>query len=88
MQRIHWKEEKPTEIDWGLGYEISKTDKATLFGHSGGFSGFTTRVAFDKDKEIGVVLLTNSIDSSAVTLSNGVFHIIYHILDNYEDLNQ
>ncbi|MBI5066037.1 beta-lactamase family protein [Candidatus Woesearchaeota archaeon] len=89
MQRIQWVEESENKnITRGIGYEIWKNDGTTLRGHGGGFPGFITQIGFDRDREVGVVVLTNSLGNSASELVNGVFHIIDFILKNYEEFKQ
>lgn len=86
MQRIQWIEETGNEtITWGIGYEIWKLDDVTLRGHGGGFPGFITQIAFDREKELGVAILTNSLGSNTFDLTNSVFHIIHYILKNFEN---
>ncbi|MBS3098810.1 beta-lactamase family protein [Candidatus Pacearchaeota archaeon] len=89
MQRIQWIEETDNEtITWGLGYEMWKLDNITLRGHGGGFPGFITQIAFDREKEFGVTVLTNALGSNAHDLTNGVFHIIHYILKNFDDFKK
>lgn len=89
MQRIQWIEETGNEtITFGIGYEIWKLDDVTLRGHGGGFPGFITRIAFDREKEIGMAILTNSLGSNTADLTSGAFHIIYYILKNYDDFKK
>lgn len=89
MQRIQWIEETGNEtITWGIGYEIWKLDNVTLRGHGGGFPGFITQIAFDKEREFGVAVLTNSLGSNSFDLTNGVFHIIHYILKNFDDFKK
>ena len=86
MQRTHWIEENDNQtINWGMGYEIWKNDDVKLRGHGGGFPGFITRIAFDREKEIGVALLTNSLGGRSLDLTNGVFHIINYVLKNWNE---
>ena len=89
MQRIQWIEETGNEtITWGIGYKIWKLEGITLRGHGGGFPGFITQIAFDREKEIGVAVLTNSLGNNSLDLANGVFHIIYYILKNFDDFKK
>jgi len=89
MQRIQWIEETGNEtITWGIGYEIWKLDDVTLRGHGGVFPGFITQIAFDREKEFGVAILTNSLGSDSFGLANGVFHVIHYILKNFDEFKK
>ncbi|MCH7568639.1 MAG: serine hydrolase [Nanoarchaeota archaeon] len=89
MQRIQWVEDKGDySINWGLGYNIWKVEKSKIIGHGGGFAGFTTGVGFDKEKEIGVALLTNASGSNAFELLGGIFHIINSVSNQYDSPDQ
>lgn len=44
----------------GLGWHITKRKEHTIYQHSGGTGGFRTFVGFDKELQIGVVVLSNS----------------------------
>ena len=56
-------------------------DKATGLFVSGGFAGFSTRIALDTDNDIGVVALTNTNDPAAGLLTLGIFETIYKFVD-------
>ncbi len=46
---------------YGLGWRLITTDKNNVVYHGGLVNGFRTEIAFDKDKEIGIVILYNSL---------------------------
>jgi len=50
----------------GLGWHITKRKEHTIYQHSGGTGGFRTFVGFDKDRQIGVVVLSNSAEEVAM----------------------
>jgi CubicO group peptidase (beta-lactamase class C family) len=50
----------------GLGWHITKRKERTIYQHSGGTGGFRTFVGFDKDRQIGVVVLSNSAEEVAM----------------------
>ena len=81
MQRIQWTRKDQKE-HYGLGFEICDNEKIELVGHGGGFQGFITRIAMDKDNKIGVVVLTNAIDGPAINIANGIFEIFKFFKDN------
>jgi CubicO group peptidase (beta-lactamase class C family) len=50
----------------GLGWHIAKRKERTIYQHSGGTGGFRTFVGFDKERQIGVVVLSNSAEDVAM----------------------
>lgn len=46
---------------YGLGWRLITTDKNNVVYHGGLVNGFRTEIAFDKNKEIGIVILYNSL---------------------------
>lgn len=50
----------------GLGWHITKRKENTIYQHSGGTGGFRTFVGFDKERQIGVVVLSNSAEEVAM----------------------
>lgn len=50
----------------GLGWHITKRKGNTIYQHSGGTGGFRTFVGFDKEHQIGVVVLSNSAEEVAM----------------------
>ena len=50
----------------GLGWHITPGKKHTIIQHSGGTGGFRSFVGFDKERQIGVVVLSNSADEVAM----------------------
>jgi len=83
MQRTHWAEDGEDHL-WGLGYEISKVGDHKIVGHAGAFPGFITKLGIDQKRKLGVVVLGNAIDFSAVSIFNGIFHIINHVEKSFD----
>ena len=50
----------------GLGWHITKRKEHTIYQHSGGTGGFRSFVGFDKERQIGVVVLSNSAEEVAM----------------------
>lgn len=74
--------EKTMEGDeYGLGLEIGYIKGRKIVGHGGGFNGYITRTMWDPKNDIGVIVLSNSLDSSAAVIAEGVFETIYGFLD-------
>ncbi|HEX5726370.1 MAG TPA: serine hydrolase, partial [Longimicrobiaceae bacterium] len=46
----------------GLGWSVGTVQGRTLLSHGGGTAGFNTMIAFDPEKRIGFVMLTNTGD--------------------------
>lgn len=67
---------------YGLGLDVLKIKGRTIIGHSGGFQGFTTGMAFDPRNDLGVIVLTNAIGSSAYQVTLGILESIYEIADD------
>ena len=78
MQRINWTR-KTTGDHYGLGYETWYLGKKLLVGHGGGFPGFKTKIGLDIEDQVGVIILTNSIDAKPSDLMNGIFNTISKI---------
>lgn len=66
---------------YGLGCAISKIENRKIVGHGGGFAGFLTKIGFDVEEDIGVIVLSNSNDNSASPIHHGIFETIYKIAD-------
>jgi len=60
-----------------------KMNNIRLYGHAGGFQGYTTKIGMDPKNEIGIVVLTNAIDVEA-ELTNGMYHTVDYFLKNFE----
>jgi len=50
----------------GLGWHITKQKEHTIYQHAGGTGGFRTFVGFDKERQIGIVVLSNSAEEVAM----------------------
>jgi CubicO group peptidase (beta-lactamase class C family) len=65
---------------YGLGWGLRDYHGRKLVGHTGGVSGFVSRVMLVPDENLGVVILTNAEESGAFD------SILYHIIDAYFEL--
>ena len=79
MMRAHEKTERGAE--YGLGLEICQVADRKIIGHSGGFHGFITQVAFDPANDVGVIVLSNALGSSACEIAFGILESIYSFID-------
>jgi len=86
MQRIQWFRNKDDKIHYGLGYEIWRSNGKQLYGHGGGFSGYSTYVRMDAKNHLGVVLLSNTIDGPTFTLMAGVYALLHHFIESDDSI--
>ncbi len=85
MQRVQFVSNDEKDW-WGFGFETWKADGIRVFGHSGGFQGYITRIGIDPQNEIGMVVLTNAIDAVTLPLWNGMYHTLHYFLHNLDTL--
>jgi CubicO group peptidase (beta-lactamase class C family) len=71
---------RPKFAAYALGWGIRDYHGRKLVGHSGGVSGFVTRVLLVPEENLGIVILTNAEQTSAFE------SILYHVLDSYFSL--
>ena len=62
---------------YGLGWGLRDYRGRKLVGHTGGVSGFVSRVMLVPEEDLGVVVLTNAEEGGAFDA------VLYHILDAY-----
>ncbi len=62
---------------YGLGWFLTDYKGRKLVGHSGGVSGFVTRVQLVPEEHLGVIVLTNAEEGSAMD------SVLFHVLDSY-----
>jgi CubicO group peptidase (beta-lactamase class C family) len=60
MHDVQVMAEPDWTLGWGLGLELWRRAERIFGGHTGGFPGFLSILAFDRRERIGAVLLTNS----------------------------
>ncbi len=68
---------RPKFSAYALGWGIRDYHGRKLVGHSGGVSGFVTRVLLVPEENLGMVILTNAEEGGAFE------SIVYHVLDSY-----
>ena len=69
------------EDKYGLGIETFSLGKRKVLSHSGGFQGFITQIMFDPENNLGVVVLSNALGSSAPALAQGILEALYETVD-------
>lgn len=68
---------RPQFSAYALGWGLRDYRGRKMVGHTGGLSGFVSRVMLVPEENLGVVLLTNAEQAGAFD------SILYHILDSY-----
>ncbi len=81
MRRIQWYVNE--EIQYGLGVEIREHAGTSMYGHTGGFPGFSSYVAFDPEDQYAVIVFTNVIIAPTVPLAEGICRIARECLSKY-----
>ncbi|OGV97599.1 hypothetical protein A2W24_06180 [Microgenomates group bacterium RBG_16_45_19] len=81
MRKIGWKNAKDG-INQALGLRTFKSGGHTIYYHSGGFQGYRCNIAFDVNRNIGVVILTSVIEIDPKDYSSLAFNIINYFLKN------
>jgi CubicO group peptidase (beta-lactamase class C family) len=60
MHELRVMAEPDWSLGWGLGIALWRRRERILGGHTGGFPGFLSMLAYSRPERIGAVLLTNS----------------------------
>ena len=47
-------------VSYGIGFTVEQSNTLTWFGHGGGVAGYTSMMAFDGKRELGVIVLRNA----------------------------
>ncbi len=68
---------QPEFAAYGFGWALRDYRGRKLIGHTGGVSGFVSRVMLVPEENLGVVILTNAEEDGAFDA------ILFHILDHY-----
>jgi CubicO group peptidase (beta-lactamase class C family) len=83
MQRVQWQ--RSEEPHHGYGWMIWGVDGIALRGHSGGYSGFVTRIGFAPELGVAAAVLTNGIGSLAGLGIDAIFHIVGRVNALWDD---
>jgi CubicO group peptidase (beta-lactamase class C family) len=59
MHRVHFVD-PDFETMWGLGFTVSRREKATLVGHGGSCPGFRSHLMLQPDRKLAVAVLANA----------------------------
>jgi hypothetical protein len=68
MLRVRSVEENWTS-GTGLGFDVNRVKDKTYIGHGGGYPGNTTQTLIQLDDKVGVIVLTNTIDSNPADIA-------------------
>lgn len=77
MMQIHGITED--EEMYGLGLALDKDSGRLTYGHSGGFTGFSTNAITEPNDNLQVIVLTNTISNTAWAVSNNLMGLIYKL---------
>jgi CubicO group peptidase (beta-lactamase class C family) len=50
---------RPT-VNYGLGFSVDRNGDRNFYGHNGGVAGFAALLSFDRDAQVGVIVLRNA----------------------------
>lgn len=70
---------------YGLGWRLITTQTNNIVYHGGLVNGFRTEIAFDKDKEIGIVILYNSLCGYSNKSIHDFFELWNRFYANHEE---
>lgn len=82
MQRTQWQRKE--EPHHGYGWMLWTVDGVSLRGHSGGFPGFVTRIAFAPDMGVAVAVLTSTMGDLPAIGVDAAFHTIAGVVERWE----
>ncbi|MEM9951682.1 MAG: serine hydrolase domain-containing protein [Chloroflexota bacterium] len=75
MHRVHWVNE-----DWsggyGLGTRTWRMGDYVVSGHTGGYKGFLTMFSVCREHDFGVIVLTNSLDSTPYQVAEKAYTLV------------
>ena len=80
-EMMHPYEKTGEGEEYGLGLDIFQINGRKIVGHSGGFNGFITQILLDSQNDLGVVVLSNGLNSPAYNIARGLLGFIYEFSD-------
>ena len=83
MQRPQWQ--RSTEPHYGLGWMTWHVDGISVVGHSGGYPGFVTKIAFAPQEAITAAVLTNAYSAGAALGLQLIYHTISQVGRRWND---
>jgi CubicO group peptidase (beta-lactamase class C family) len=71
---------RSVDEDWtsgtGLGFDVKRVKGRTYIGHGGGYPGNTTQTLIQLDDKVGVIVLTNTNDSSPSNIAQQLMNTV------------
>jgi CubicO group peptidase (beta-lactamase class C family) len=83
MQRPQWQ--RATEPHYGLGWMTWHVGGISVVGHSGGYPGFTTKIAFSPRDRLCAAVLTNAISPVAALGVDAIYGSIDAVGSRWEE---
>ncbi len=76
---------RDSDLQYGYGYETWHNSNILVNGHGGSFNGYSSQILIDNENDIGIVVLTNSMDSWTNTIANSIHAIWLYVKNNFKD---
>ncbi len=83
MQRPQWQ--RSEEPHYGLGWMTWHVDGVAVVGHSGGYPGFVTKIAFAPKEGVAAAVLTNANSPGAALGLTLIYHTISQVGRRWDD---
>ena len=83
MQRTQWQ--RSEEPHHGYGWMVYAVDGVSLRGHSGGYPGFVTRIAFAPEWGVAAAVLTNNLGPLSALAVEMAFHTMAKVAAMWGD---
>ena len=84
MQRTQWQREG--EPHYGYGWMNWTIDGIKVVGHSGGYPGFITKIAFAPAEGVTAAVLTNAISPFARDGIETIYHVLSRVRSRWDQL--
>lgn len=81
LRRIQWLRDDDN-LNQAIGFQMWNMNGKKIFSHTGGFQGYKTGIAFDFERQIGVIVLINVIDVFTLNYLMLAFHTINYVLSH------
>jgi D-alanyl-D-alanine carboxypeptidase len=60
----------------GIGFGVRRDKEKVYVGHGGGYPGYTTQTLIQLDSRVGVIVLTNTVDSNPLDLAQQLMNTV------------
>jgi D-alanyl-D-alanine carboxypeptidase len=75
MHRVHWLFDD-WESGYGYGLRIYRIGEHIITGHTGGYQGYLTQFTVCREHDLGVIVLTNSLDSQPTGYTERAYKLV------------